>query len=130
MLAVDFFTVETIALQRLYVLFFIELGSRRVHPAGCTANPTRTWVAQQTRQFTWTLQQRPGSFRFLICDRDRRRALRVFVDHYNSHRPYRSFNLEPPDPAAEKLRVLHSSTPTVERRDGLGGLIHEYSLAA
>jgi putative transposase len=40
MLAVDFFTVETIALQRLCVLFFNELGSRRVHLAGCTANPT------------------------------------------------------------------------------------------
>ena len=40
MLAVDFFTVETISLQRLYVLFFIELGSRRVRLGGCTANPT------------------------------------------------------------------------------------------
>ena len=70
MLAVDFFTVETIALQRLYVLFFIELGSRRVHFAGCTANPTGPWVTQQARQFAWTLQERPGSFRFLIRDRD------------------------------------------------------------
>jgi putative transposase len=59
MLAVDFFTVETIALQRLYVLFFIELGSRRVHCAGCTANPTGSWVTQQARQFAWTLQERP-----------------------------------------------------------------------
>jgi hypothetical protein len=46
MLAVDFFTVETIALQRLYVLFFIELGSRRINFAGCTANPTGAWVTQ------------------------------------------------------------------------------------
>jgi putative transposase len=47
MLAVDFFTVETISLRRIYVLFFIELGSRRVHLAGCTANPAGSWVAQQ-----------------------------------------------------------------------------------
>ena len=70
MLAVDFFTVETISLQRLYVLFFIELGSRRVYMAGCTANPTGTWVTQQARQFAWTLQEQPKSFRFLIRDRD------------------------------------------------------------
>src|SRR3954452_6855401 len=70
MLAVDFFTAETIALQRLYVLFLIELGTRRVDFAGCTANPTGPWVTQQARQFAWTLQERPGSFRFLIRDRD------------------------------------------------------------
>ena len=46
--------METIWLQRLYVLFFIELGSRRVHLAGCTANPTALWVAQQARQLTWS----------------------------------------------------------------------------
>jgi hypothetical protein len=47
MLAAVFFTVETMCLQRLYVLFFIELGSRRVHVAGCTLNPIAPWVAQQ-----------------------------------------------------------------------------------
>ena len=72
MLAVDFFTVETIWLQRLYVLFFIELGSRRVHLAGCTANPTASWVTQQARQLTWTLAERSEPFRFLIRDRDQK----------------------------------------------------------
>ena len=70
MLAVDFFTVETISLQRLYVLFFIELDSRRVHLADCTANPSGAWVTQHARQFAWTLQQQPSPFRFLIRDRD------------------------------------------------------------
>jgi putative transposase len=184
MLAVDFFTVETVTLLRLYVLFFVELGNRRVHLAGSTANPTGPWVTQQARQFAWTLQERPGSFRFLIRDRDSKftrdfdavfasegiqviktparapkanavaerfvrtaraecldwllivnrrhleRVLRVFADHYNSHRPHRSLNLKPPDPVARKLCPLHPSTTAVERRDRLGGLLHEYNLAA
>jgi putative transposase len=70
MLAVDFFTVETVRLQRLYVLFFIELGSRRVHLAGCTANPSGGWVTQQARQLAWTLSERSIPPRFLIHDRD------------------------------------------------------------
>jgi putative transposase len=68
MLACDFFTVETISLRRLYVLFFIELESRRVHLAGCTTNPTGAWVTQQARNLSFT-----GVFermRFLIQDRD------------------------------------------------------------
>jgi hypothetical protein len=53
-LACDFFTVETITLRRYYVLFFIELGSRRVYLAGCTTNPTGAWVAQQARNLSFT----------------------------------------------------------------------------
>jgi hypothetical protein len=48
-LACDFFTVETVWLKTLYVLFFIELGSRRVHLGGRTANPNAAWVTQQAR---------------------------------------------------------------------------------
>jgi hypothetical protein len=70
MIAVDFFTVETVSLQRLYVLFFIELASRRVHLAGCTASPTGAWVTQQAREISWTLRKRRTPLRFLIRDRD------------------------------------------------------------
>jgi putative transposase len=72
LLAVDFFTVETIWLQRLYVLFFIELGRRRVHVTGCTPNPSGLWVTQQARQLTWTPTVRPEPIRFLIRDRDQK----------------------------------------------------------
>jgi transposase InsO family protein len=183
MLAVDFFTVVTISLRRLYVLFFIELGSRRVHVVGCTTNPTSDWVTQQARQFAWTLQEQRSSFRFLIRDRDSKytrafdavfasegikivktpvrapkanaiaerfvrtvraecldwllimnrrhleRVLRVFVCHYNTHRPHRSLNLAPPEPTEQKLRA-RPPTLAIERRDRLGGLIHEHSLTA
>jgi transposase InsO family protein len=68
MLACDFFTVETVTLRRLYVLFFIELGSRRVHLAGCTPNPSGAWVVQQARNLSFTnVLERT---RFLIHDRD------------------------------------------------------------
>jgi len=52
------------------VLFFIELGSRRVHLGGCTANPSGGWVTQQARQHAWTLSERSTPLRFLIHDRD------------------------------------------------------------
>ncbi len=185
MIAVDFFTVETVRLQRLYVLFFIELSSRRVHLAGCSANPNSAWVTQQARQLAWSLSQRPTPLRFLIHDRDSKfsrsfdtvfrseeleiirtpvrapkanaiaerfvrtarvecldwllilsrrhleRVLGVFVAHYNGHRPHRSLNLTPPEPRTKAPRSVNAARPhQLQRIDRLGGLIHEYSLAA
>ena len=70
-IAVDFFTVDTVWLQRLYVLFFIEIASHRVYLAGCTAHPDDAWVTQQARHLAWALSERPDPARFLIRDRDR-----------------------------------------------------------
>jgi hypothetical protein len=68
MIACDFFTVETISLRRFYVLFFIELESRRVHLAGRTTNPTGGCATQQARNLSFTgLLER---MRFLIHNRD------------------------------------------------------------
>jgi len=69
-LACDMFTVETVWLQTIYVLFFIELGSRRVHFAGITTHPHQIWTTQQARQLVWDLADEGGSFRFLIHDND------------------------------------------------------------
>jgi transposase InsO family protein len=71
-IAVDFFTVDTVWLQRLYVLFLIELGSRRVHVIGGTAHPDEAWVTQQARQVSWGLVEREEPVRFLIRDGDRK----------------------------------------------------------
>jgi transposase InsO family protein len=183
LLAVDFFTVETIWLRRLYILFFIELESRRVHLAGCTSMPTAAWVTQQARQLTWTIMDRPERVRFLVRDRDQKftgsfdevfraeqieivrtpfrapqanavaerfvrtvrtecldwllvlnaehleRAVTTFVDHYNRHRPHRGLGLRPPQPVPSGA-VPGSIDAQIVRRDRLGGLIHEYVLAA
>jgi putative transposase len=69
-LACDFFTVETLGLQTLYVLFWIEHGSRQVHLAGCTANPSGNWTTQQARHMTWELQDRDLPMKYLIRDHD------------------------------------------------------------
>ena len=184
----DFLTVDTLFLKRLYVLFFIELESRRVHLAGITTNPHGRWVSQQARNLLMELDDEAVRPRFLIRDRDtkftrefdqvfRAEGIRVikapiraptarahaerwvgsvrrecldrlliigrshlqhvlasYTRHYNEHRPHRALGqlppLSQPPPRGERTMADVIELDRVRRRELLGGLIHEYQLAA
>lgn len=70
--AADYFTVETWNLKRVHVLFFIELGRRRILGFGVTANPNQAWVSQQVRNLSWRLQELGLPVRVFICDHDKK----------------------------------------------------------
>jgi putative transposase len=70
MLACDFFTVDTVLLRRLYVLFFIEIDTRRIYLSGIIAKPAGEWVTQQARNLSFVLAEGTRAAKFLIRDRD------------------------------------------------------------
>lgn len=179
LLACDFFTVETLRLTPLYVLFFIEIGTRRIHLAGCTAKPTSHWVTQQARQLVWKLQEEGRAMRFLVHDRDAKfpaafdvvfasegvkviltpyrapnanayaerwvrsvreecldqvlilnerhlkHVLTEYSQYYNRARPHQGLEQQIPESAH-----YHLGQGPVQRRDILGGLLHDYSREA
>jgi len=69
-IATDLFTIDTVFLQTLYVIVFIELGTRRLLFANCTANPDSAWITQQARNVAYELQDVGVPVRFAIHDRD------------------------------------------------------------
>ena len=190
-IATDFFSVDTLRLQRLYVLFFIELGRRRVWNTGVTAYPHAGWVTQQARNITGDIVDEGITASFLVRNRDTKyvasfdevfrsegaqiletpfrtpnanayaerfvrtirsecldhllivnarhleRILRSYARHYNGHRPHQGISQEIPAPkspssltTAGSAKALQSHSRHVRRRDRLGGLIHEYEVAA
>jgi transposase InsO family protein len=174
-LACDFFTIETAWLKTLYVVFFVELGSRRVHLVGCTASPTAAWVTQQARHLSWQIQDGTLPVRFMIHDRDTKfppafdtvftsedvtiirtpvrapnanacaerwirsvreecldkmlilgerhlhRVLSTYVAYYNHARPHQGIDQRSPVPLDNVARA-----GPIERRDLLGGVLHDY----
>ncbi|HTE68686.1 MAG TPA: hypothetical protein VK942_08010 [Actinomycetes bacterium] len=61
----------------------------------------------------------------IVSRRHLTQVLRVYVAHYDAHRPHRALHLEPPDPSANPT-VISGDRHRVHRRDRLGGLLHEY----
>ena len=67
--ACDFFTVDTVSLKRIYVLFFIHIPTRQVFHAGATTNPTGTWTTQAARNLFLRHGDQLAGSRALVRDR-------------------------------------------------------------
>lgn len=87
-IACDLLTIDTVFLRRFFVLFFIEIETRRVHLAGVTSNPDASWVTQQARNLVGRWDTFP--FRFLVRDRDSKCAGGFDEVRFRGHRgnPY------------------------------------------
>jgi hypothetical protein len=183
-IACDLFTVETVTLKTLNVLFFIDLNTRRVLLGGISDRGANVaWCAQIARNLAEVREARTQPIRFLVHDRDKRfgavfdevfqaedvkivrtpwrapranayaerwvrtvrtecldrlmivgvrhlhAVLGTYMDHYNRQRTHRGLQLQPPDGPWPTVAYDPALT-RIERRDRLGGVIHEYQQAA
>jgi putative transposase len=78
-------------------------------------------------RFVRTVRSECLDWLLVLNRRHLERVLRIYVDHYNRHRPHRALELRPPEPDERQDRPLAGE---IRRRDRLGGLIHEYHRAA
>jgi putative transposase len=139
-LACDFFHVDTVLLQRLYVLFVIELATRdrdakftdtfdaifasdgiRILPTPVQA-PRANAVAER---WIGTVRRELLDRTLTVSRRHLETALSIYVAHYNGHRPHRSLGQKPPVGVVRQL--VPAADARVVRLDRLGGLIHEYA---
>lgn len=112
-LALDFFTVETLTLRTLYVLFTIELRSRRVHVLGVTRNPDSAWVTQQANALRPEhLVEGTGELGVPVPDHE--------PDSFKAL-PHRQVPSEDPGPGSASERVRGTMGPdSPDRVPGLG----------
>jgi putative transposase len=152
-IARDFFHVDTVLLTRVYVLVFIEHGTRRLHVAGITGNPDGAWTAQQARDLAMSMGVRLEEMRFLIRGRGgqftsgfdavfepcgqpgaaahRPGRVRAALRHgmpAPGNRPTRPGSRPRPD--QQVASVIDLDTACIRRRPVLGGLTSEYQAAA
>jgi len=91
-------------------------------------SPKANAVAER---FVRTVRSECLDWLLILNRRQLARVLRLFVQHYNGHRPHRALNLMPPDPAQPTLRLASLARPgEVTRHESPRGLIHDYSRAA
>jgi putative transposase len=139
-IACDFFTVDTITRKRLYVLIFIEHGTRRLHLAGITANPAGAWVAQpQVPRANAICERVIGTLRREVLDRmlifNERHLSRIiteYAERYNDHRPHQARCQRPPAVETTVTRPITelADVRSIQRKPVLGGLINQYHCAA
>jgi putative transposase len=150
--------LDTVMPTRLYVLVFIEHGTRRMHIRGLTTHPTGEWTVQHACNPAFDLGERFGEFRFLILDRgsnftaffeigtlrcellDRilildqahlRSVLAEYQEHYNTARPHQGLGQRVPDGDCDPgVTAADLGTCQIRRRPVLSGLINEYERAA
>ena len=115
--ACDFFTVDTVFFKRIYVFFFLELASRRVHVVGVTAHPTGGWVVQQARNLLMELDQRVDGLRFLLRDRDAK-----FTAGFDAVFTAARMEVIRTPPQAPRAKPLVSHCTSLVRCGGLGCL--------
>jgi len=82
-------------------------------------------------RFVRTVRSECLDWLLILNQQQLERALGVFVEHYNGHRPHRALGLAAPCPTRPAVAPAAKSVEArVLRRDRLGGVVHEYILAA
>ena len=94
--------------------------------------PRRRWCRWRSYAERWVRTVRAECLDWLLVVGRGHLAqiLRVYLKHYNAHRPHRALQLEAPDRPAGLSIIGESEPGVVCRRDLLGGLLHEYRRAA